>query len=62
MIHNINSAKLCIEYVLEVEGDDFRLNPSANHVYYHAMVALFGENCAKDDLIEALEEMPMEDL
>lgn len=60
MIHNTESAKRCIEYILEVEGEDFRSNPSLNHVYYHAMLALFGEKAADKELKEALIELQEE--
>lgn len=60
MLYNLLSAKACINYILETEEEDFKLNPSDNHVYYHAIVALFGENAAKNELEEALQHLTLE--
>lgn len=57
MIHSILSAKACLEYILETEEEDFKLNPSDNHVYYHALTALLGDEVANDELEEALKEV-----
>lgn len=47
--------KLCAEYILEIEYGDFVENASKSHVYFAALVALFGYDSACDDLLEAIK-------
>lgn len=45
----------CLEYILEIELDDFLTNPSKIHVYYFAYLALFGKQAATEFLDDAIE-------
>lgn len=42
-----------IDYVMEMESDDFYENPSSNHIYYKAMVLHMGRIYANLILIDA---------
>lgn len=53
MLNRETSKKLALEYLLDSELDDFEANPSQNHVYFHAMLALHGLSAALDALEEA---------
>ena len=56
-IQDENSALECINYIVELELDDFMENPSDNHIYYKAYVALFGVKIANIELDEAIESL-----
>ena len=45
----------CLEYILEIELDDFLTNPSKIHIYYFAYLALFGKQAATEFLDDAIE-------
>ena len=47
----------CLQYVIDLESDDFKENPSKDHVYYSAIFALEGEDIANKELKQALKEL-----
>lgn len=49
--------RLCIEYILDTEREDFYENPSDNHIYFHALCAFYNNRVAKEELSEAMEEL-----
>lgn len=48
----------CARYILHFEETDFKMNPSKNHVYYKAVLGLYGQEHADLVLKEAQEDVP----
>lgn len=46
-----------IDYVIASEAEDFEENPSEDHIYYTAITLAVGEEEAKKELKEALNEI-----
>jgi hypothetical protein len=44
-----------IDYIIDHEKEDFKQNPSTDHVYYHALVASIGERGARDEIARYLK-------
>jgi len=38
----IESIQIVLSYIIEHEEQDFKENPSPDHVYYHALRAMYG--------------------
>lgn len=49
-------AKALAEYILDTESEDFEENASDEHIYYDALIYMFGRKYAKKCLEEALKE------
>lgn len=47
-------ARLCVEYILDTENEDFEENPSREHVLYFALAYKFGEEYAERELQDTI--------
>lgn len=45
-----DSMNIVLNYIFEHELDDFLDNPSKDHVFYHAIAAVYGEDQANREL------------
>lgn len=52
----MNSTIHVIQYVLEHEQIDFFNNPDADHVFYHAMISMYGQEFANEQLQKAIKD------